>query len=131
MNTPAQTLGQGISFPPRIGPNGQIAWSSGADNVRECIQVILLTEQQERVMLPEFGGGLRTFLFEPNNTSTQAAIRDRIAQALKDWEPRIAVDSVVVTPDGADPQSAVAMINYHLVATGAQGQVGVTVTLGS
>src|SRR5215469_11972810 len=65
-----QLFGRGISFPPRVGPDGRIVWSEGTVNVRESIQVILLTNLRERVRLPEFGGGLSTFLFEPNNPTT-------------------------------------------------------------
>ena len=66
----AAIFGRGISFPPRVAPNGRIAWSEGQDNVRELIRVILMTNLRERVRLPEFGGGLSTFLFEPNNPTT-------------------------------------------------------------
>ena len=38
------SLGQGISWPPRIDGDGRLRLSSDADNVREAIQVILLTE---------------------------------------------------------------------------------------
>src|SRR5258707_2829125 len=45
-------------FPPRVGPEGRIAWSAGEDNVRESIRIILMTDERERLRLPEFGGGL-------------------------------------------------------------------------
>ena len=40
-------FGQGISFPPRLGANGQFAWSSGPDNIREAIQEWLEAEADE------------------------------------------------------------------------------------
>ena len=55
--------GQGMSFPPRLGADGRMAWSSGPDNIREAIMLILLTQPGERLMLPDFGGRLRSFLF--------------------------------------------------------------------
>jgi hypothetical protein len=36
-------FGRGISFPPRIGPDGRVAWSAGEENVRECMRIILQT----------------------------------------------------------------------------------------
>ena len=39
-----RSLGRGISFPPRVGPDGRLAWSAGEQNIREAIRVILMTE---------------------------------------------------------------------------------------
>ena len=121
--------GKGIAFPPRVGADGRVEWSAGEANVREAIQVILLTEWNERIMLPEFGGGLGRFLFEPNNVTTRHLIKDRIAKALAQWEPRITVESVEVEADAQDPQGAVATIVYKLIATQVRERVSLNVTL--
>ena len=117
MIDPGKIFGRGISFPPRVGADGRMVWSAGEENVRESIRVILMTEQRERIMLPQFGGGLGQYLFEPNTVTTRSAIADRITKALDQWEPRIRVEAVSVEPDPADPQAAVATITYRLVAT--------------
>jgi phage baseplate assembly protein W len=130
-------LGRGISFPPRIGPDGRVMWSEGDENVREAVRIILLTEQRERIRLPEFGGSLTQFLFEPNTVTTRQLIRDRIGKALEQWEPRVRVESITVEadqpPSGSqglgDPQSAVATITYKLVATQVRERVSLNVTL--
>ena len=122
-------FGRGLAFPPRVGSDGRVAWSEGEANVREAIQIILLTEWNERLMLPEFGGSLGRFLFEPNNVTTRHLINDRITKALGRWEPRVAVESVEVEPDAQDPQGAVATITYRLVATGARERVSLNVSL--
>lgn len=122
-------LGRGMSFPPRVGPDGRIAWSEGEANVRESIRVILMTETRERLMLPEFGGGLGRYLFEPNTVSTRSQIRERILKALERWEPRIAVESVTVDPDPASAEAAIATVVYKLVATQARERVSLGITL--
>ena len=124
-------FGRGISFPPRIGPDGRIAWSEGEVNVRESIRVILMTEQPERLRAPSFGGSLGRFLFEPNTVSTRRSIQDRITKELTQWEPRISVESVTVEPDQNGLQAAVATVTYKLVATQAIERVSVNVSLGS
>ena len=124
-------FGRGISFPPRVGPDGRVSWSEGETNVRESIRVILMTEQPERLRTPNFGGSLGRFLFEPNTLATRRSIEDRITRELALWEPRIRVEKVTVDPDQADPLAAVAVITYKLIATQAIERVSVNVTLGS
>ena len=121
-------FGRSISFPPRL-VEGRLAWSVGEANVRESIQVILLTELGERLRLPTFGGGLQEFFFEPNTVTTRQLIADRITQAISQWEPRVVIESVLVEADTNDPQSAIATLTYKLVATQARERVQLNVTL--
>jgi Bacteriophage baseplate protein W len=127
----ASLFGQGISFPPRLGADGRFAWSSGPDNIREAMQVILLTQFGERLMLPDFGGDLRTYLFEPNTVATRQRLQEQIQSALTLWEPRITVQSVSVDPDPDDPQAAMATIQYQLVASQTAAQLNLTLQLGA
>lgn len=126
-----QLYGRGMSFPPRVGDDGRIAWSEGEANVREAIQIILKTEEKERINLSSFGAGLQRYLFEPNTVATQTQIGDRITKALQLWEPRIAINQVDVQEDPSDPQAAIASISYKLVATQIQQTVNVSVQLGA
>lgn len=126
-----QLFGRGISFPPRVGSDGRVAWSEGEVNVREAIRVVLMTELNERLLAPDFGCGLNPFLFEPNTVTTRHSIAERITQALALWEPRVVVDGVTVDPDPNDPQAAVATIVYRLVATQARERVSLNVNLAS
>jgi uncharacterized protein len=123
--------GSGISFPMRLGADGRVAASSGPENIREAIRVIMLTERGERIQLPEFGGGVRRFLFEPNTVATRRLIQERIQDALRLWEPRIGLEAVLVEADPDDARAAVATVRYQLVADGASEQVSVRVQLAS
>jgi len=129
MSTVGAIYGRSLSFPPRVGADGRLVWSEGDENIRESIQVILLTNFRERLRLPEFGGGLRTFLFEPNNVATRHVIQERIVQVLKVWEPRITVESVQIEADPADRESALATIQYRLVATQSRARLTLGVRL--
>jgi len=122
-----QLYGRGMAFPPHVGADGRIAWSEGDANVRQAVEIILRTEERERIQLPSFGAGLRRYLFEPNNVATRARIEEEITRALQRWEPRIRVSSVDVEEDVRDPQAAIATIHYELVATSAPAQITVRV----
>ena len=126
-----QLYGRGMSFPPRVGDDGRIAWSEGETNIREAIRIVLSTQELERLNLPRFGAGLQRFLFEPNTVATRFQIEDRITKALQLWEPRIAVSEVNVEEDPADGQAAIATIEYKLVATQVKERLSVSVKLGN
>ena len=126
---PGRILGRGISFPPRVGADGRVAWSEGEQNIREAIEVVLRTSPRERLRLPAFGAGLEGFLFEPNTVATRRQIQDRITKALAAWEARIVVQSIVVEEDERDPEAARATITYRLVATQATERVSLSVAV--
>lgn len=131
MTDAARILGSGLAFPPRVGSDGRVQVSEGAQNVRDAIRVLLGTEPSERLRLPGFGAGLGRFLFEPNTSATRRQIQDSIVRALSDWESRIVIDSVDVEPDPQDLEAALATIVYRLVATQASERVTVSVSVGA
>lgn len=125
----ASVFGKSLAFPPRVGADGRWLWSEGEDNVRESIAVILQTEPGERVGVADFGAGLARFLFEPNTTGTHARISEAISRGLARWEPRIQVESVDVGVAADDPESALAIITYRLVASAARERFSLNIAL--
>ena len=57
-----------------------------ADHIRDLIEQVLFTSPGERVMRPDFGGGLLALVFEPNSATlaatTQFLVQERAAAAL-------------------------------------------------
>jgi phage baseplate assembly protein W len=82
-------------------------------------------------MYPAYGSSLRTSLFAPNNAATRKTIEEAITTALKQWEPRITVDSLVVAQDPSCAQAAIATIQYRLVANQLPNQITLTLQLQS
>jgi uncharacterized protein len=109
-------LGVGWAFPVKpVG--GALQYAAYEEDVDQAIQIILLTEPGERPMLPEFGGGLRHFVFEPNSPATHRAIERTVKTALIDWEPRIDVENVSVNPDSVQPNLLFIHVDYKVRAT--------------
>ena len=122
-------VGRGLAFPPRLGPDGRLAFSEGTNNIRESIRIILMTELRERLLLPNFGSGLRSFLYEPNIVTTHQLIKDQAQRALVSWEPRIRLETLTVAPDPEDAEAAILTVSYRLVATEETDQVSLTLQL--
>ena len=122
-------LGRGVNFPPGINANGRWIWSSGAENIRQSIKIILQTEPLERLMLPSFGSGSKKMLFQPNTVATRSLIEEMITNALTRWEKRIKVTSVEVVSDPNDVNAAWITLRYKLIATQASDQLQMRVQL--
>jgi uncharacterized protein len=113
---PKAHLGVGWAFP--IRPvNGGLAFSRYEDDIERAIPIILLTEPPERPMLPQFGAGLRRFVFEPSSAATWRAMEQAVQRALTDWEPRINVEAVTVTPDAVEQNLLLIEIDFVIRAT--------------
>src|SRR5690348_4262781 len=108
-----QWLGGGMRFPIRPDPvTGRLAANTGMERIRQSIEQILDTEPGERIMLPEFGCGLRRYLMEPNTLTTRTAITKDVEGSLQRWEPRIRLTEVAVTA-GEEPELAWVSISYQ------------------
>ena len=64
-------LGTGFHFPLEIDETtGRFRMSSEEENIKESIKLILMTGKGERVMRPEFGCGLKQFVYESMDYGT-------------------------------------------------------------
>lgn len=106
-------LGRGVGFPVRPDPvRGAVGYRSGAEKVRQSIEVVLRTEPGERLMRPRFGCPLRQFLMEPNSVATRSRLERAVTAALAAFEPRIELTGVTASP-GAEPSLIHLAIRYR------------------
>jgi phage baseplate assembly protein W len=104
-------LGVGWAFPVRpIG--GALTLARYEQDVEQAIGIILETTRRERVMRPEFGAGLRSFVFDSNSPSTHRAVEAEVQRALGAFEPRITVQSVHAYPDAGKDNVLFIEIDY-------------------
>jgi phage baseplate assembly protein W len=113
-------LGVGWSFPPRLEADGTVAEAAYEEDIRQAIRIILFTNRGERLMRPDFGAGLKDFVFEPVNTTTMALVETRVRESLIAWEARIDVQEVTVTTDRVERFKLLIDVNYRVRATNSQ-----------
>ncbi len=116
-------LGVGWAFPPCVDADGTITEAVYEEDIRQAIRIILGTNPGERVMRPDFGAGLSSFVFEPINTTTVTLLQTQIQSSLVDWEARINVLGVTVTPSPDQPNVLLVSIDYQVRATNAVGNL--------
>ena len=97
-DTEPSFIGRGMSFPMRF-EHGNVAMSTGVDDIDRGIRVVLSTAPGERVMRPAFGCRIWELMFEPINHNTLGLMEEATREALSRWEPRIDVIGVEAVPD--------------------------------
>ena len=113
---PKAHLGVGWAFPVRP-VNGRLTYARHEEDIEQAIQIVLMTARGERVMMPQFGAGIRNSVFEPNSPATHRAVEESVRIALVDWEPRIALERVEVMADADHPNLMLIHVDYVVRAT--------------
>jgi phage baseplate assembly protein W len=75
-----------------------IALSYDNQAIIRSLRNILLTKKFEKLWNPEFGSNIDTLLFENISSVTAAALEKEISVAIENYEPRVNMKNVVVTP---------------------------------
>ena len=64
--------------------------------IDQNLRNIIFTNPGERVMLLDFGVGIKKFLFEPNTEVTNNQLKAKIMQQVKRYMPYIEIDDVLI-----------------------------------
>lgn len=85
---------------------------------QQNLKTIILTSPGERVMIPDFGVGVRNYIFEQNTPGTQLALQNAIQQQVAKYAPYITIEDLnVSSPNvvGALPnEKDQTRINIHI-----------------
>ena len=65
----------------------------------QAMTSLILTNKGERLFQPEIGCDVSGMLFEPLDFGTAGLIKSSIKETLDKFEPRIAVNDILCTPD--------------------------------
>tara|TARA_Y100000296_G_C4950734_1_gene146085 strand:- start:16 stop:423 length:408 start_codon:yes stop_codon:yes gene_type:complete len=88
------------------------------DVAHQNLKMLILTIPGERIMDPEFGVGLRTYLFRHNNAATYGDIDTKVRSQVASYLPYIEIKKINFTrPEevGSDTSSVVKMeIRYFI-----------------
>jgi hypothetical protein len=117
-----------IAFPWRPDGRGRTASCSEEQHVRQLIEQVLLTAPGERVMRPDFGGGLLQRVFEPNGPELLATTRYLVQAALeRHLGGRVGIDRLEVE---ARDELLLVTVSWTLLRTDAGNTSTVSVTTG-
>tara|TARA_Y100000592_G_C5438454_1_gene302039 strand:+ start:123 stop:434 length:312 start_codon:yes stop_codon:yes gene_type:complete len=86
------------------------------DVLRQNLKMIILTNPGERVMEPEFGVGIKQFLFENYGHGTFQQIDTRIRSQVAKYLPTIALQEINFGQSGIDESLLALRISYTIPA---------------
>ena len=117
MTNSADFIGRGFRFPLQIDQAGSLALTDVGGELETSIRVVLMTAPGERLMRPKFGCEIWELMFEPINANTLGLMAQAVYRALGQWEPRIAVEDVVIDPVPGTVGAVAIRVDYLVKAT--------------
>ena len=104
-----------VSMSFKVNPlNNDLVALKNTNAIARSVRNIILTSPGEKFFNPDFGSNVSKLLFENLDEVTALAIRDEIETAINNYEPRVSLIDVEVTPD-FDGNSLDAKIKYRIV----------------
>jgi|GEM_PF-3756980 len=119
-----------LAFPFQLGATGFPAMADPKKVVFYHITSLLLTGKNERVMNPDFGVNIHSYVFENLTPITMARISAVVTSAIEQWVPEAQVLRVLPTIDKNEDgtQSTILLdIWYRIANQSAQMQVPIPV----
>lgn len=112
-----EIIGSGLAFPLQVDRRGGIALARDEQDIDQAIELILGTAPGERPMRPEFGCDAHLLVFSGADATTAGRLADAVRRALDRWEPRIAVEDVLVTGDPERRDRLLVSVRYVVKRT--------------
>jgi phage baseplate assembly protein W len=95
-----------VGFGPKVplnvskAENGLALTKTLAENTKQNLKNIILTSPGERVMIPDFGVGMRKFLFRNDSPEVYSELRSRIVSQIETYLPAVMIKDLNVFSEG-------------------------------
>jgi len=99
--------------------------------VLQNLKMIVLTSPGERIMDPNFGVGIKQYLFEQNDSMTHSRVKARIINQVREYMPFVTIDKVSFSSEANNPNvmsnGLLVSIKYYIEPIGVEGTLGLTI----
>lgn len=107
MNKTRQDIyGRGWGFPVEFTDQGDfsdqgVVMATDQKDIAQSLQILFSTQPGERIMRPDYGCDLQSTVFENISAALLADLRTRITDSMLRYEPRVAVEDIVIKQDAS------------------------------
>lgn len=117
------------SLPLTLNPsNGFTNNQTVIEVVQQNLKMLLLTSPGERIMDPNFGVGMRRFLFEQNNGQTHSQIKTKIKRQVSEYMSYIEIEDVIFAHEANNSMiksnGLLITIKFFISPVGIHGSLG-------
>ena len=99
--------------------------------IQQNLKMVLLTSPGERIMDPNFGVGMKRYLFEQNDSSTYSRIKARIRRQVKEYMGYIEIEDVIFNSesnnDNITANGLLVTVKFSINANGAVSALTVNI----
>lgn len=95
--------------------------------VKQNLKMILLTAPGERIMEPDFGVGLRNYLFQNYNQNTISEIDEKIKEQVLKYLPVILIENISYSQSPTNPNRLNISLKFTIPNIGASDLLQVTI----
>lgn len=82
--------------------------------IKQNFKMLILTNPGERVMDPDFGVGIKQFLFQNHNDSVYSAIDNRIREQVSIYLPVVSINRIEFGTNNMDDNSLAIRIEFFI-----------------
>ena len=118
VNNDKSFLGSGWSFPPAFAKaTKELIMTSGEEDIRKSLEILLSTTICERFLQPLYGCNLEHYVFEPLNATISTEIRLTVKNAIDLYEPRLKLLAVKLDTGMINVGRIDIAIEYEIITT--------------
>jgi phage baseplate assembly protein W len=116
-------LGRGVAFPFLPDAGGTLRYVDGDPEVAQSLRLLLMTAAGERVMRSQFGTEAPRLVFAPGSETNKNLLESSIRDAVRDYEPRVVLDDVVVSEQPMSPERVDIEVTYTVRRTNTRDSI--------
>ncbi len=82
--------------------------------IKQNLKMLVLTIPGERVMEPNYGVGLKTYLFENFTNTTASRISSKIREQVRIYMPAVKISNITVDTSSQDTNTLAVILKYSV-----------------